>query len=53
VFGPRGDRECARNEQRADAWARVEGRDPVQERDFQHSQRRAIPERRRGDFEIE
>jgi hypothetical protein len=52
VFGPRGDRECARSEQRAEAWARVEGRDPVQERDFQHSQRRAVPERRRGDFEI-
>jgi cell division septum initiation protein DivIVA len=27
VFGPRGDRECARSEQRAEAWARVEGRD--------------------------
>jgi hypothetical protein len=26
VFGPRGARECARSDQRADAWARVEGR---------------------------
>ncbi len=53
VFGPRGDRECARSEQRAEVWARVEGRDLVHERQVQHSQRRKIPERRRGDFEIE
>jgi hypothetical protein len=53
VFGPRGDRECARSEQRAEAWARVEGRDLAHERQVQHSQRRAVPERRRGDFEIE
>jgi hypothetical protein len=53
VFGPRGDRECARSEQRAEAWARVEGRDLAHERQVLHSQRRAVPERRRGDFEIE
>jgi hypothetical protein len=53
VFGPRGDRECVRSEQRAEAWARVEGRNLVQEREVQHSQRRVVPERRRGDFEIE
>jgi len=52
VFGPRGDRECARSAQRAEAWARVEGRDLAHERQVQHSQRRKIPERRRGDFEI-
>src|ERR1035438_3335756 len=32
VFGPRGDQECARSEQRAEAWARVEGRDLERER---------------------
>jgi hypothetical protein len=53
VFGPRGDRECARSEQRAEAWARVEGRDLTPEREVRPSQRRKIPERRRGDFEIE
>jgi hypothetical protein len=53
VFGPRGDRECARSEQRSEAWARVEGRDLTHERQVQHSQHRAVPERRRGDFEIE
>ena len=53
VFGPRGDRECARSEQRAEAWARVEGRDLERERQVKHSQRRTIPERRRGDIEIE
>jgi hypothetical protein len=53
VFGPRGDRECVRSEQRAEAWARVEGRDLAHERQVQHSQRRAVPERRWGDFEIE
>jgi hypothetical protein len=53
VFGPRGDRECARSAQRAEAWARVEGRNLVQERDVQHSQRRVVPERGRRDFEIE
>jgi hypothetical protein len=53
VFGPRGDREHDRSAQRAEAWARVEGRDLAQERDVQHSQRRVVPERRRGDFEIE
>jgi hypothetical protein len=52
VFGPRGDRECARSEQRAEAWARVEGRDLAHERQVQHIQPRKIPERRRGDFEI-
>jgi hypothetical protein len=53
VFGPRGNRECARSEQRAEAWARVEGRDLAHERQVQHIQPRKIPERRRGDFEIE
>ena len=53
VFGPRGDRECARSEPRAEAWARVEGRNLTPEREVQHSQRRAVPERGRGDFEIE
>jgi hypothetical protein len=52
VFGSRGNRECQRNEQRAEAWARVEGRNLVQEREVQHSQRRVVPERGRGDFEI-
>jgi hypothetical protein len=50
VFGPRDDRKCARSEQRAEAWARVEGRDLAHERQMQHSRRRAVPERRRGDF---
>jgi hypothetical protein len=53
VFGPRGDRECARSAQRAEAWARVEGRDLVHERQVQHGQRRAVPVRRHEDFEIE
>jgi Large polyvalent protein-associated domain 7/Relaxase/Mobilisation nuclease domain len=53
VFGPRGDRECDRNTQRTEAWARVEGRDLTHVRQMLHSQRRAVPERRRGDFEIE
>jgi hypothetical protein len=53
VFGPRGDRESARSEQRAEAWARVEGRDRAHERQVQHGQRRKVPERGRGDFEIE
>jgi hypothetical protein len=53
VFGPRGDRECARSVHRAEAWARVEGRNITREREVQPSQRRAVPERRRGDFEIE
>ena len=53
VFGPRGDRECARSEPRAEAWARVEGRNITPQREVQHSQRRAVPERGRRDFEIE
>jgi hypothetical protein len=53
VFGPRGDRECTRSTQRADAWTRVEGRDLATERAVQPNQRRAVPERRRGDFEFE
>jgi Holliday junction resolvase-like predicted endonuclease len=48
VFGPRGDREHDRSAQRAEAWARVEGRDNARESQVQHSQRRKIPERRRG-----
>jgi hypothetical protein len=51
VLGPRGDRECARSEQRADAWARVEGRAPEREREVQPSQRQKVPEHNRGDFE--
>jgi hypothetical protein len=53
VFGPRGDREYEKSKPRAEAWARVEGRDLAHERQVQHSQHRKIPERRRGDFEIE
>ena len=53
VFGPRGDRDCARSAQRAEAWVRVEGRDRAHERQVQHGQRRKVPERGRGDFEIE
>jgi hypothetical protein len=52
VFGPRGDRERDRSAHRAEAWARVEGRDLAHERHVQHGQRRAVPERGRGDFEI-
>jgi hypothetical protein len=52
VFGPRGDRECAKSAQRAEAWARVEGRNTTPDREVQPSQRRAVSERRRGDFEI-
>jgi hypothetical protein len=53
VFGPRGNRECDRIKPRAEAWARVEGRDLAHERQMQHSQRRAVPARGRGDFGIE
>jgi hypothetical protein len=52
VFGPRGDRECVRSAQRVESWARVEGRNITPEREVQPSQRRKVPERRRGDFEI-
>ncbi len=52
VFGPRGDRECERSKQRAEAWARVEGRNLAHERLVHHSQPRAVPARGRGDFEI-
>jgi hypothetical protein len=51
VFGPRGDRECARSEQRAEAWTRVEGRAPERERQVQPSQRQKIPAHNREDFE--
>jgi hypothetical protein len=51
VFGPRGDRECARSEQRAEAWARVEGRAPERERQVQPGQRQRVPQHDRGDFE--
>jgi hypothetical protein len=51
VFGPRGDRECARSEHRAEAWARVEGRDLGRERQVQPSQRQKVPQYERGDFE--
>jgi hypothetical protein len=53
VFGPRGDRECNWSKQRAEAWARVEGRDLAHERQVQHGQRRKVPERRWEGFEIE
>jgi hypothetical protein len=53
VFGPRGDQEYERSAQRAEAWARVEGRDLAHERQVLHRQRRAVPERGRRDFEIE
>jgi hypothetical protein len=52
VFGPRGDREFDRSTQRAEAWARVEGRNLAHERQVQHSQRRAVPAHGRGDFGI-
>jgi hypothetical protein len=51
VFGPRGDRECARSEQRADAWARVEGRDLTRGREVQPSQHQKVREHERRDFE--
>jgi len=51
VYGPRGDRECARSEQRAEAWARVEGRNLASERQVQPSQRQKVPQHDRGDFE--
>jgi hypothetical protein len=53
VFGPRGDRECARSAQRAEAWTRVEGRDLAHERLPQPTRIRTTQERGRGDFEIE
>jgi hypothetical protein len=53
VFGPRRDRECARSEQRAEAWTRVEGRDLAHERLPQPTRIRTTQERGRGDFEIE
>jgi len=52
VFGPRGDRECTRNEQRAGAWARVEGRDLACERQVRHRLRPKEPKRGRTDFGI-
>jgi hypothetical protein len=51
VYGPRGDRECARSEHRSEAWARVEGRKPVREHEVLQSQRQAVPERSQGDIE--
>jgi hypothetical protein len=53
IFGPRGDRECARSEQRAEAWARVEGRDFARERQIQPSQLQMVSQHDRGDFERE
>lgn len=52
VFGPRGNRECDRIKPRAEAWARVEGRDLAHERLVHHSQRREGRKRGRGDFGI-
>ena len=51
VYGPRGDRECARSEQRAEAWTRVEGRAPERERQVQPIQRQIVPQNDRGDIE--
>ena len=51
VFGPRGDRECARSEQRSEAWTRVEGCTPERDRLVQPSQRQKLPQHARGDFE--
>ncbi|MGA9127019.1 MAG: TraI/MobA(P) family conjugative relaxase [Terracidiphilus sp.] len=51
VFGPRGDRESARSEQRAEAWARVEGRDLARERQVQPIQNQKVPRYEPGDFE--
>jgi hypothetical protein len=51
VYGPRGDRECARSEYRAETWAQVEGRKPVREHEVLQSQRQAVPERSQGDIE--
>jgi hypothetical protein len=45
-------REHDRSAQRAEAWARVEGRDLAHERQVEHGQRRTVPNRGRGDFEI-
>jgi hypothetical protein len=50
VFGPRGDRESATNQPRANAWAQVEGRD-LGRRQFplrQSSQRAISKQRERG-----
>jgi hypothetical protein len=51
VFGPRGDRECARSEQRAKAWARVEGRTLDRETLAQPSHRRQIYQQGQGEIE--
>jgi hypothetical protein len=51
VFGPRGDRECIKSEQRAEAWARVEGRESERERHVPPKQRQKVRERDQGDFE--
>jgi hypothetical protein len=53
VFGPHGGRDCESSKQRAEAWARVEGKSLAHEQKVQHSQRRAVPVRGRRDFEIE
>ncbi len=51
VFGPRGDRECARSEQRAEAWARVEGRSPVRDQVMQPTNRQPIRQQERVEIE--
>lgn len=50
VFGPRGDRESAANQPRANAWAQVEGRDLGREQNLlrQSSQRTISKQRERG-----
>jgi Large polyvalent protein-associated domain 7 len=54
VFGPRGDRECATNQPRAFAWAKVEGRDLAREQvtQRQSAQRNVDRHRERGGMEI-
>jgi hypothetical protein len=52
VFGPRGNRECARSEQRAEAWMRVKDRDIECERRTEQEPKPELKrERIRGDFE--
>jgi Relaxase/Mobilisation nuclease domain/Large polyvalent protein-associated domain 7 len=44
AFGPRGDREAARNSSRAHAWMRIEGREPSRENLRERD--RSLPSRR-------
>lgn len=52
VFGPRGDRECARSVQRAEAWTRVEGRAPEREHRSEYRQRQKTPVHHKRGFGI-